>query len=125
MKGGIDASLPLRIDSIDGAYALNKTYKDSISQNLKMIILTSPGEKIFRPLFGVGLKRYLFDQVNPLDTYLIRERIFSQVNTYMPYLQIQNLIVEYLDGEPPGLKVVMQYSVNDSIAFEDYFELTI
>lgn len=125
MKGGIDASLPLRIDSIDGAYALNKTYKDLISQNLKMILLTSPGEKIFRPLFGVGLRGYLFNQVNPTDTVDIRTQIINQINLYMPYLNLRSVIVEYVDQEPPGIKVGISYIVNDSIAFEDYFELTI
>jgi phage baseplate assembly protein W len=125
MKGGIDASLPLRIDSIDGAYALNKTYYDSIKQSLKMIILTSPGEKIFRPSFGVGLRSYLFNQVNPADIYLIRDNIINQITIYMPYLLLQEVNVEYIDQEPPGLKVGISYQVNDSIAFEDYFELTV
>lgn len=125
MKGGIDASLPLRIDSIDGAYALNKTYKDLISQNLKMIILTSPGEKIFRPTFGVGLRDFLFNQINSTDTTNIRTQIINQIKLYMPYLNLTSVIVEYVDQEPPGIKVGISYVVNDSIAFEDYFELTI
>jgi len=125
MKGGIDASLPLRTDPVDGAYALNKTYYDSIRQSLKMILLTSPGEKIFRPSFGVGLRSYLFNQVNPTDIYLIRDAIINQVTIYMPYLLLQEVNVEYIDQEPPGLKVAISYQVNDSIAFEDYFELTV
>ena len=56
---GISPKLPLYIDPVDGI-ALNKTLKQMTRQNLKMIILTSPGERIMYPKFGVGLRRYLF-----------------------------------------------------------------
>ena len=125
MKGGIDVSLPLAVDPTDGAYALNKETPEAVKQNLKMLLLTSPGERIYRPSFGVGIRGYLFDQIQQTDTFAIRQEIIKQINLYMPYLFINYVNVEYLDQADPGLKVVISYRANDKVIYEDYFELTI
>ncbi|MCU7864753.1 MAG: GPW/gp25 family protein, partial [Candidatus Thiodiazotropha sp. (ex Lucinoma borealis)] len=33
---------------------------DAVAQSLRAVLLTEPGERIGRPTFGVGLRRYLF-----------------------------------------------------------------
>ena len=60
---GYSPKLPLAYDSTqDGNYALNKTLIDTIRQNLKMLLLTNPGERIMMPNFGVGIRTYLFSE---------------------------------------------------------------
>jgi phage baseplate assembly protein W len=87
---GLSPKLPLATDSEDG-YALNKTYRDLVRQNLKMLILTNPGERMMDPLFGVGLRMFLFEQ-NASATYeRIAGAIESQVTRYMPFLEIENI----------------------------------
>ena len=39
----------------------NAEIKDIVLFHLKNVILTSPGEKITDPDYGVGIKRYLFE----------------------------------------------------------------
>tara|TARA_Y100000592_G_scaffold88746_1_gene144954 strand:- start:533 stop:922 length:390 start_codon:yes stop_codon:yes gene_type:complete len=90
MPSGLSVSLPFRRDPQDG-FGMNKTYKDVAVQNLKMLILTSPGERIMDPLFGVGLRDYLFDQDLPTTHGSIAARIRSQVAKYLPYIHINNV----------------------------------
>ena len=67
MPQGISPKLPLTIDSRDGKYALNKTVRQAIAQNLKNLVLTAPGERIMNSDFGVGIRNYLFrDNATPL-----------------------------------------------------------
>tara|TARA_Y100000310_G_scaffold255750_1_gene263321 strand:+ start:8578 stop:9000 length:423 start_codon:yes stop_codon:yes gene_type:complete len=87
---GLSPKLPLRRDEQDG-YALNKSLRDMVQQNLKMLILTSPGERIMDPDFGVGLRRYLFEQ-NHKSTYsLIDSNVRAQVTKYFPAIRIINI----------------------------------
>ncbi len=60
-KKGFSVKLPLSTDKIDGPYVLNKTLESTIKQNLKMLVLTEPGERVMNGNFGVGLKRLLFE----------------------------------------------------------------
>jgi len=94
MAEGLSVALPLRIDPIDGAYGLNRTLTQVAAQNLRMVILTSPGERIMFPDFGVGIRRYLFEQNTTSTLGVIRSRIEQQVSTYLPYIRILDLSVD-------------------------------
>jgi phage baseplate assembly protein W len=94
MAEGLSVALPLRIDPIDGAYGLNRTLTQVAAQNLRMVILTSPGERIMFPEFGVGIRRYLFEQNTTSTLGVIRSRIEQQVSTYLPYIRILDLSVD-------------------------------
>lgn len=97
MAEGLSVALPLRIDPIDGAYGLNRTLTQVAAQNLRMVILTSPGERIMFPDFGVGIRRYLFEQNTTSTLGVIRSRIEQQVSTYLPYIRILDLSIDSPD----------------------------
>jgi uncharacterized protein len=88
---GISPRLPLVYDKTDGPYQLNKTLKDTFRQNLKMLILTIPGERPMIPEFGVGLYRYLFENIGD-DTFSeIAHTISEQVAFYMPGISLEEI----------------------------------
>ena len=88
----ISPKLQLYRDSIDG-YGSNKTLKDSIQQNFKCLMLTSPGERMMDPDFGVGLKRYLFEQGGTDLSNKIIQRIKRQTRKYLPFIKIVDVAV--------------------------------
>ena len=93
---GYSAVLPIRKDPNDG-FALLQTIKEVASQNLKMVLYTEPGERIWDLNFGVGIKRYLFEQNLEITHQQLKQRIISQVSTYLPYIQILNIDVSTND----------------------------
>ena len=92
MAIGLSPKLPLTVDEVDGPYVLNKTLKQIATQNLKMLILTNPGERIMNPRFGVGVRRYLFENNSPAVYDEIRQRIQAQVRKYLNYIKITAVI---------------------------------
>tara|TARA_Y100001963_G_C6696060_1_gene407052 strand:- start:289 stop:702 length:414 start_codon:yes stop_codon:yes gene_type:complete len=88
MNQGYSPLFPLESDSTDGHYVVNKTVKDMVKQNLRVLFLTGPGERVMHPHFGVGLRRYLFEPDLPQVRILLENRIREQVATYMPYIKI-------------------------------------
>lgn len=87
---GLSPKLPLHIDKIDG-YGLTKNFKEVARQNLKMVVLTNPGERIMLPNFGVGIKTYLFQNADTFVFEEIEEKIRQQVRTYLPYITIDDI----------------------------------
>lgn len=88
---GISPRLPLVYDPTDGPYQLNKTLRDTFKQNLKMLILTIPGERIMQPEFGVGIYQYLFEGVNSTTFGKIAESISQQVSFYIPAISLEEI----------------------------------
>lgn len=63
--------------------------------NLKNILLTVPGERIMYPDFGVGVKQYLFEQSSMPNVSEIESKIFNQVNTWAPYIAIEDIDISF------------------------------
>tara|TARA_R110000744_G_scaffold314254_1_gene421312 strand:+ start:246 stop:665 length:420 start_codon:yes stop_codon:yes gene_type:complete len=126
----IAPKIPLEINDETGrheTYGVEDLTK-VVDQNIKMTLLTSPGEKVFDSNFGVGLKRYLFEN----DTTIkrggenlppLRENILSQVTTYIPYIRIQDLQIN-ISADSNLMNIKIKYFVNDS-STSSVFDLTI
>lgn len=112
MSYGFSPKLPLTIDPADG-YALNKNYQELIAQNVKMLILTAPGERIMDPFFGVGLRNFLFENKTELTFENIRSKIREQIGIYLPFVVINEIeIVDFNPGFPnDGIKLTLNYEV--------------
>ena len=119
----ISVRLPLRQSSIDG-YVMNKSIISVIKQNLKMLILTIPGERVMEPNYGVGLKRYLFENFNSATSSRINNAIREQVKIYMPAVKISNITVDAGKQDANTLLVLIKYSVS-GITTNDLLEITI
>jgi len=87
MSRGLSPKLPLTKDPVDG-YELNKDYIDLVRQNLKMLLLTAPGERVMYPDFGVGLRNFLFENNNQIVRSNIDSKIRQQVKAYMPFVEV-------------------------------------
>lgn len=101
--------LPLTLDQKDG-YKMNKNIKDVIKQNFKMLVLTSPGERIMLPNFGVGLRRFLFEPMSTIQFGKIESRIQNQIEQYMPFLSL--IDVKFLTQEQDPSVLLNEVSVS-------------
>jgi len=91
---GLSPKLPLMISDIDGAYALTKNFEEMIEQNLKNLLLTNPGERVMDPIFGVGLKTFLFEMNTTVQHEQIKKEIMKQAGIYMPFINISGVIID-------------------------------
>ena len=119
----LSVKLPLERDPSDG-FQMNKSFKDMIRQNFKMLLLTTPGERIMEPDFGVGLKTYLFENFTESTFAQIERAIFRQVRIYMPSVVVEGI---YFSGENENSNVLslrIEYSV-PNLNTKDLLEFTI
>ena len=94
MAVGISAKLPLAYTKADGPYLLTKDLTENTKQNLKNLILTNPGERVMDTDFGLGISALLFQNSNDDIMDDIKERLFTQVEKYIPFIQLINVDTE-------------------------------
>ncbi len=121
---GIAPLLPMTITKQEGM--LNtKTLEENVKQNLKGLFLTSPGERIMDPEFGVGLRRFLFDLNAPGSRAKIENRISDQIEKYMPFVIIEHLqIVDGAPSEPNLVDIKFRYSI-EGLATDQVLNLSL
>lgn len=115
--------LPLAQDTGDG-YAMIKRMKTLVKQNMKMLILTNPGERVMEPDYGVGIRQFLFENFQSDVFARIDSKIREQVNLYMPAVQITKLQFGGSNPDTNTLALYLEYSI-PQIATSDLLEITI
>jgi len=122
---GYSPKLPLLQNEEDGVYSLNKTILDTARQNLKMLLLTSPGERLMDKNFGVGLKNYIFSQDTRDVRSSIESNILKQVSRYLSYITINEIIFSEPNSNDENiLFLTIRYSIR-TLNTNDELNITI
>lgn len=129
---GLTPKIPLTLSSTDGLYTLTKNFRENTKQSLKMIVLTSPGERIMDPLFGVGARQFLFEQFSVNMYRSFQAKLIKQITKYLPIIDIVE--VNFLNtnkeaivnsaAEAHVLSIEIKYTItnlniSDSLFIED------
>lgn len=85
---GID--LPLNGPAV---FKSNFQTKDAIKSDLINFLLTNPGERYLNPLFGAGLRDFIFSQISDGNLNFLKDDIQGKLETNFPNIRIDNLEV--------------------------------
>ncbi len=91
----------------DGILFKKSSRKDLLLGQIKQVIFTSPGERVFLPNFGVDLRSYVFEQ---LDDSLIRSlqiQILNQIRLYIPNCEVMSINVRADDSITSGIPTLV------------------
>jgi phage baseplate assembly protein W len=67
--------------------------QNAIARALRNIILTEKGEKFFNPLYGTGVNKLLFDNLDPLTASSIKDEITFGIENFEPRVELKDVIV--------------------------------
>ena len=128
-KNPIAIKTPLELsDSDEELFKMHYELEDSIADNLKNLILTNKGERLFDYNFGANLKELAFELGNEqTDNEAIR-RIKKVVSIYMPYIILETFESINLGATAEGLARVairISYSIPTLNIIEKLIEVII
>jgi len=66
---------------------------ESIQNSIANALLTSPGEKILNPEFGIDLRRFIFDPVSPFTELEIQSDIEENLPNFEPRIELEKVEV--------------------------------
>ena len=93
--------------SPEGFFYKTKTVLEQSKANLRNLLLTTPGERIFQPEFGSQLKSIVFEQgANIPDR--IEEAVRSATDNFLSYINIINV---FTIQEQNQVNVQIEFSV--------------
>jgi|TARA_R110000787_G_scaffold194262_1_gene305862 phage baseplate assembly protein W len=78
----------------DGTAVFNSSFttKEQVKSNLINLLLTSPGERLMNPSFGIGVRQYLFEQY--IDKEQVKNKIIDGVQLNIPEIEIDDIFIK-------------------------------
>tara|TARA_B100000131_G_C17907395_1_gene528953 strand:- start:261 stop:530 length:270 start_codon:yes stop_codon:yes gene_type:complete len=89
-----------------------------------MLLLTNPGERVMEPDFGVGLKKFLFENMNESTFTKIERKIQDQTSIYLPAVKIREILFSEHPGNLNRINIQIKYSL-PNLNIKDLLEFTI
>ena len=106
----VAVGLRLPFDGV-GVFGQNYTTQDQMKSNIINYMLTSPGERVFNPDFGAGIRDLLFSQENDLEA--IDDTLRTGISNQFPQISIVSLSV-VAGADPHTINITLKYSFNNT-----------
>ena len=119
----ISLVFPLQIQHNGFQSFTDEETKEAIQQNLKMLLLTSPGEYVMDSSFGVGLFNYLFELGTPSVVSKVKKSIMKQTAIYMPYISVEDININFDNIDSNLMNLRVEYKTSQSV-INEVFDLT-
>ena len=105
-----------RVPNQDGYFKTTKTTVESIKNNIKLLLKTEQGERVFQPTLGMGLKRFVFEQINENTSIEIENNIVDVFNTWLPFVELRGIDVNIdpTNQEQNKIKINITFSIKRS-----------
>ena len=83
-----------RVGNGDGYFKTTKTTVDAIKNNIKLLLQTNQGERMFQPNLGMNLKNLLFEPMTEDLTIQIENNIVDVFERWLPFVELRNIDIE-------------------------------
>ena len=77
---------------------------EKVRQSIWLILDTEPGERVMRPTFGCGLRRYLMKPNSAATRDLLRDDVARALATWEPRIDVASVSVD--EGDDPALVLI-------------------
>lgn len=86
---GRGLGFPMHVDAQGGiAWSLGEA---NIAESIRVILGTEPGERLFRPDFGAGLRFFLFQPNTVTTRHQLADRIRQALLRHEPRIQVESV----------------------------------
>ena len=108
----IGLALPIKPDD-NNVFSLTKNSYDQVRHNLRNLLLTNVGERVYQPEFGSRLRELCFEQLDDTLPQRIEDEVRRAVNFWLPYVNIVE--VETLTQEDNKSKIFVRVKFSTTL----------
>jgi phage baseplate assembly protein W len=117
---------------VEGYFESTHTTIDAVKENIRNLLYTQKGERIFQPVLGIGLENYLFENFTKEIEMLIKDDIENAFDTWLPFVTITKLLIthggseELTNGlENNKLNISIDFFINQNPSMMDSVQVTL
>ena len=80
-----------RVGGSEGYFKTTKTTVEKIKNNIRLLLQTNQGERLFQPNLGMNLRELLFEQLNDDTRIQIENNIVDVFQKWLPFVELRDI----------------------------------
>lgn len=101
---------PPRFDVDSGKVRMVEA-EDDIEESLRILLSTSPGERVMCPEFGCNLRIHVFDGIGETTFTAIRDAVGRAVLQFEPRITLDDVAIDDSEAYDGLLRIILVYTV--------------
>jgi len=86
-----------RVSGGDGYFKSTKTTIDSIKNNIKLLLQTHRGERVFQPNLGMNLRSLIFEPLDDEIIIQVENNIVDVFEKWLPFVALKNIEINRVE----------------------------
>ena len=91
---GLDLPIARQPGDNQGYFATTKTTMDAVKNDIKLLLMTQRGERLFHPFLGMDIRRFLFEQITEDTQVQIENDIVDTFATWLPFVDLREIDID-------------------------------
>lgn len=108
-----------------GYLAFSTKDTEATLYNMKSLVLTNWGERPGHYYLGCNIIEFLFAQVDEETKDKISQRIYSQVASWLPYVNIDKLDINFVGEGGHGIQIIINFSIKGRQDLSSTLDVTV
>jgi len=95
----------------DGFFSTSKTTIESIKNNIRLLLQTQKGERMFQPNLGMGIRRFLFEQITEDTQVQIENDIVDTFATWLPFVELREIDIDTSNQDKNQINIKIVFNI--------------
>ena len=108
---GLDFPVARQSGDREGYFATTKTTIDAVKNDIKMLLITERGERLFQPFLGMNIRRFLFEQITENTVIEIENDIVETFGTWLPFVELNDINIDTGDQDRNKIKIDIKFNI--------------
>ena len=100
-----------RVPNEGGYFKTTKTTIQSIKNNIKLLLKTQRGERVFQPNLGLNIRRFLFEQITENTQIQIENDIVDTFATWLPFVELREIDIDTGSQDKNQIKINIVFNI--------------
>ncbi len=100
-----------RVPNQDGYFSTTKTTIESIKNNIRLLLQTQKGERMFQPNLGMNIRQFLFEQITEDTQVQIENDIVDTFNTWLPFVELRKIDIDTSNQDKNQINIEIVFNI--------------
>ena len=108
---GLDFPISRQSGDTNGYFATTKTTIDAIKNDIRLLLTTERGERLFQPFLGMNIRRFLFEQITDDTAVEIENDIVDTFNTWLPFVDLREINIDLSEQDQNKINIKIVFNI--------------
>jgi len=100
-----------RVPNQDGYFSTTKTTIESIKNNIRLLLQTQKGERMFQPNLGMNIRQFLFEQITEDTQVQIENDIVDTFSTWLPFVELREINIDTSNQDKNQININIVFNI--------------